>query len=65
MADVEKKKEEVVKMCNSNMTRIKEQNKSIKELRTSLKAAKDNTTSKDRENKRIMETLNSLLVTPL
>jgi hypothetical protein len=65
MADVEKKKEEVVKMCNSNMTRIKEQNKSIKELRTSLKAAKDNTTSKDKENKRIMETLNSLLVTPL
>jgi hypothetical protein len=39
-------------MCNVDMTRIKEQDKSIKELHTSLEAANHNITSKDkRESK--------------
>jgi predicted RNase H-like nuclease (RuvC/YqgF family) len=60
MPEVKKIKEEVVKMHNADMKKIKEHDKLIKELHTSLEATKDNTTSKDRENQRIMETLEQL-----
>jgi hypothetical protein len=40
-------------MCNVDMTRIKEQDKPIKELCTSLEVEKDNITSNDKENQNI------------
>jgi predicted RNase H-like nuclease (RuvC/YqgF family) len=48
MAKAEKENEEAIKMSNADMTRIKEHDKLIKELRTSLEAAKENITSKDK-----------------
>ena len=60
MAKAEKENEEAIKMSNADMTRIKEQDKSTKELHTSLKAANDNITSKDIENQKIVETLEQL-----
>lgn len=60
MAKVEKEKEEAVKVHNVDMTRIKEQDKSIIKLHTNLKTAKDSITSKDIENQRMLETLEQL-----
>jgi oligoribonuclease (3'-5' exoribonuclease) len=60
VAKVEKEKEEAVKVHDADMTKMKEQNKSISELHTSIEAVRESITSKDRENQKILETLELL-----
>lgn len=50
VAEAKREKEEAVKVRNVDMTKMKEQNKSINELWTSLEATEENVTSKDKEN---------------
>jgi septal ring factor EnvC (AmiA/AmiB activator) len=64
VAKVEKENEEAIKVHDADMTKMKEQNKSISELRTSIEATRESITNKDRENQRILETL-ELLIAPL
>jgi uncharacterized coiled-coil DUF342 family protein len=54
---VKKKSHEATKTHNANIMKMKRQDESIKELQTSLEAAKKNIANKDVENQILLENL--------
>jgi chromosome segregation ATPase len=57
---VEKKNEKATKVHNTDITKMKKQDESIRELQTNLEAAKENIATKDMENQKLLETLRQL-----
>jgi chromosome segregation ATPase len=57
---IEKKNEEAAKVHNANISKMKKQDKWIKELQTSLEATKKNIANKDMESQKLLETLRQL-----
>lgn len=60
LAEAEKEKQEAEKIHNDDVTKMKEHDNSIKELHINLEAVEENVAGKDKENRKILETLNQL-----
>lgn len=58
--NAEKKNDEAVKMHNADISNMKKQDESIKELQTYLEATKRSNADKDIKNKKILEILGQL-----
>lgn len=60
LAEAKKEKEEAEKIHNNDVMKMKEQDNSIKEHHTNLETAEENVAGKDKENQKLLETLNNL-----